>query len=67
LQLIKIENDFVREFGIKQINSRVDADAKIKLTKVISSAQISYKNVQELYNYAKILYCNFRLENNKNI
>lgn len=67
IQLIKIENDFVKEFGIKNINSWVDSNVKINLKKVIISAQLSYKNEEKLLNYSKDSLINLKDYNNDSL
>ena len=67
LQLIKIENDFVRKFGINKKNYRADPALKIELKKVLSCAQLSHKNELKLSNYANESLVNLKDYNNESL
>lgn len=67
LQFIKIEKDFIRQFGIDKINLRTDPLIKVDLKKVLSSAQLSYKNEIKLSNYANVSLVNLKDNNNEAI
>ena len=47
-QLIKIENDFIKKFNIRDIKLRGNEDELIPVKKVIQSAHLSIKRAEEL-------------------
>ena len=48
LQLVKIENDFIKKYKITEFISRNNENIKINIKKVILSAQLSLKRFEDL-------------------
>ena len=52
LQITKIENDFIKNYNIKEISSRQNSNIKIPVKKVINSAHLHMKRINDLNNFS---------------
>ena len=52
VQLTKLETDFIKKYQIKEISTRADENIKIPVKKVINSAYLSLKRMNELNDFA---------------
>ena len=52
LQITKIENDFIKTYNIKEISSRQNSNIKIPVKKVINSAHLHMKRINDLNNFS---------------
>ena len=66
-QLNKIEIDFIKKYGIKEINTRNNDSIKIPVKKVIASASIFNKRSKELKEFAFKCITNLKDYDNNNI
>ena len=66
-QLNKIEIDFIKKYGIKEVKASSNNGINIPVKKVIASASISNKRLNELKDYAIKCINSLKDYNNNNI